>query len=143
VPGSPDEFPDLTNGTPFQLSDVSPVTDEDMAYIIEGDGRGNGGHGHGRGIEGKTEFPARWDADKIRAAVESVLWGGNPSRITPSLRGVTIRALYDGVVIEVPVRRIGNTWELSTAYPVSGEGVYRNVAGNPLPVPLNINDIAY
>jgi hypothetical protein len=52
-----------------------------MAYIIEGDGRGNGGHGHGRGIEGKTEFPARWDEDKIGAAVESVLWGGNLIRL--------------------------------------------------------------
>lgn len=121
------------------------VTDEDIAYIIEGDGCGNGGHGYGRGIEGKTEFPAGWDANKIRAAVEALLAGGDnvaSRRITETPRGCEIRALYDGVVIEIPIRCTRNGWELSTAYPVSGEGVYRNLQGKRVPKQLDINDLA-
>jgi hypothetical protein len=122
---------------------VSPLTGEDLAHIIEGDNRGDGGHGPGRGVEQKTEFPAAWDEAKIKRAVESAVWDSDvPRQLSRSPRGVVIRALYDGVIIETPVRRIGRSWEVSSAYPISGDGIYRNVGGQRHPVPLNIDDLA-
>jgi hypothetical protein len=108
VAGSPeDRYPDLPDGAPAPLrpSDISSLTDDDLAHIIEGQS-------------------ASWTMTAIAPA-----------------RGVAIRALYDGVVIEVPVRQIGKAWEVSSAYPISGDGVYRNIAGQRRPVPLNVDDL--
>jgi hypothetical protein len=55
---------------------------------------------------------------------------------------VVLGALYDNVVIEVPITDYGKYWEVSTAYPLSGDGVYKNIAaGHRIAVPLNVDDL--
>jgi hypothetical protein len=146
VAGSPDDrYPDMSDGNPAPLrpSDISHLTEDDLAHIVEGDGRGSGGHGAGHGTPGKTEFPSGWDVDKVQEAVEASLWASDvPRNISPTPHGVVIRALYDGVILEIPIRLIGKSWEVSTAHPISGEGVnHVESAGHRTALPLNIDDL--
>ncbi|ORA25174.1 hypothetical protein [Mycobacterium aquaticum] len=146
VAGSPDDrYPDMDNGDPAPLrpSDVQPLIDDDLAYMLDGDGHGGGGHRAGTGIPGKSELPAGWDETKLLEAVEAILWGQDLQRnITPENLGVVFRGLHDGVILAVPVHDYGRYWEVATAYPLSGDGVHRNDAtGRPVPVPLNPADL--
>lgn len=146
VAGSPeDRYPDMDNGdaAPLRPSDIQPVVDDDLAYMLDGDGHGGGGHRSGTGIPGKSELPAGWDEAKLLEAIEAILWGQDVSRnITPEDLGVVFRGLHDGVILAVPVHDYGRYWEVASAFPLSGDGVHRNDAtGRPVPVPLNLADL--
>jgi prevent-host-death family protein len=54
-----DKFPDLPDGTPAALtpSDVQALTDEDIAYILDGDGLGGGGHRANSGFNVRRNSP--------------------------------------------------------------------------------------
>lgn len=143
--GSPeDRYPDLPDGrrAPLRPSDVNPINDGDLAYILDGDGLGGGGHRAGTGLVHKREFPARWDDGNVREAIEASLWSGDvPRNISLGRDGVTLRSIYDNVVLEIPISDYEKYWEVATAYPLSGDGVCRNVSpGRREPVPLNLDD---
>lgn len=143
--GSPeDRYPELPDGTPAPLrpSDVRPLVDADVHHILDGDGLGSGGHQAGSGIVGKEELPAGWGDATVREAIEAALWGADvPRNLSPDPAGVRLRAIYDDVVLEVPINDFGTYWEAATAYPLSGDGVYKNIApGQRVAIPLNIND---
>ena len=115
---------------PLRPSDVKPLVEADLDHIYDGDEFGYGGHGAGRNIEGNREFPANWDRERVREAVEAAVWAPDvPKQLSPTERGVELRALYDNVVLLVPIARFDDGWEISTAYPLSGDGVTRNVGG--------------
>lgn len=144
--GSPDDrYPEMDNGEPAPLrpSDVKRLTDEDLAYILDGDGHGAGGHAHGTRMPGKSEFPHGWGAVQVRRAVESGVWGIDPNQtLTASKDGVVLRTLHDGVVLAIPIHDYATYWEIASAYPLSGDGVRRiGPTGEPVAVPLNLDDL--
>lgn len=130
-------YPNLRDGTPAPLlpSDVEALVDADIEHIVSM-------HGADSREPNKTLFPASWTAEKIQAVVEAVLWSrhGVFSRSlhrTPA--GVVIRAMVEGVVLELPLDELTHSWVMMTAYPICGDGVYRNTSdGKREPVPLNI-----
>jgi hypothetical protein len=143
-----DRFPDLPDGSPAHLApaDVPPLNDADLAHILDGDGLGCGGHRSGLGVPGKTEFPIGWgDADVYQAVEAALRETGVPRRLTLSDDGVVLRALVREVIIEIPISdysREGLGWEVSTAYPLSGDGVVRNLrSGDRQPVTLRMGDL--
>lgn len=128
---------------PLRPCDIAAIDKETLAYALDGAEGVAGGHRAGTGIPGQSEFPVGWDEDKVREAIESVLWGDDPNRnITPSKNGVVFRGLHDGVILAVPVHNLGREWVVATAYPYSGSGVNRNDRrGRPIPVPLKLEDL--
>jgi hypothetical protein len=142
--GRTDVYPPLADGTPAPLkpSEVKPIRDEDIAYILDGDGYGMGGHRGGTGLLEKSEFPVGWTNDTVRIAVEAGLWIPTlPRNIWRTNSGVQIRAIYEDIIIALPITQFPDGWELMTAYPLSGDGVYRNTLTGRAPVPLNLDHI--
>jgi hypothetical protein len=120
-----DAYPDLLDGTPAPLmpTDIEPLNGADITHIVWE-------HGSEFGGPGKSLFPAGWSAEVIRAAVEAALWSrGVPRTLSRTNTGVIMRALVDGVIIELPLREFHHSWGLMTAYPLCGDGVTRNISG--------------
>jgi hypothetical protein len=145
VAGPPeDRYPDMPDGTPAPLrpSDVKPLAEDDVSYILDGDGMGGGGHRFQMRIPGKRVFPQAWDEDKLRAAVNAALYGPAPKTLSRTPNGVLLRSLVDNVVVWIPIRKYPDGWEVSTAYPRSGDGVYLNLpSGGRELKPLNLDDL--
>jgi hypothetical protein len=101
------------------------------------------GHGWEFGGPGKTIFPAGWSPEIICAAVEAALWSQGVSRtLSRTETGVIMRALVDGVIIELPLRKFHHSWALMTAYPLCGDGVTRDISGQRrVPVALNLDEL--
>jgi hypothetical protein len=133
-----DAYPDLLDGRPAPLAptDVEPLNDADVSHIVWG-------HGWESEDSGKTIFPAGWSAEVIRAAVEAALWSkGVPRTLSRTDTGVIMRALVNGVIIELPLSQFHHSWGLMTAYPLCGDGVTRNTPGHGrMPVALNIDEL--
>jgi hypothetical protein len=145
VAGSPDDrFPNMPDGTPAPLrpSDVRPLIEDDVSHILDGDGMGGGGHRFQMRIPGKRVFPQGWDEDKLRGVIDAALHEPVPKTLASTANGVLLRSLVDNVVVWIPIREHPDGWEISTAYPRSGDGVYRNLpsAGRE-PKPLNLEDL--
>lgn len=75
----------------------------------------------------KHKFPPGWDSAKIREAIEAALWGNTKRVLLPSSgpSEIEIRAYHDGVILGIAVQRYASGWEVETAYPISGNGVFR------------------
>lgn len=114
--GSPD-WPD---------PDSIRITPDRAAHILDGDGDGiGGGHRAGTGYEGKTEFPANWDDDKILANIEDVARNPDFRPDEPQPRGTwKYEGTRDGVHITAIVNPDGT---VKTAWPREGDpGVIKN-----------------
>lgn len=140
MPGSPDDrYPDMPNGEPAPLrpSDINHVDDADIEHVVEV-------HGNGSRVPRKHKFPPGWGSEKIREAIEAALWGDTEKTILPSSgpSEIEVRAYYDGVILGVAVQRYTSGWEVETAYPISGHGVFK-LDGNGVPEakPLNPDDL--
>jgi hypothetical protein len=127
----------MQNGEPAPLrpSDVAPVTDADIAHILEG-------HAADSPVTNKYKFPPGWP---VRVAVEAALWSRSVRRtLLPGERpqSVDLRALYDDVIFLVALRRFRTSWEVQTAHPISGTGVaYLDKRGRRHAAPLIIADL--
>lgn len=107
---------------PAEEIQVSP---ERRTHILDGEPNGGGGHRHGTGMEGKTEFPASWDDEKI---VDNVLDVARRPDSVPVLQELNKRwfcsGIRESVEVSVIVLRSGAVW---TAWPEEGgPGVVRN-----------------
>jgi hypothetical protein len=133
-----DAYPDLLDGAPAPLlpTDIEPLNDADIMHIVWE-------HGWEFGGPGKTLFPAGWSAEVIRSTVEAALWSqGVPRTLSRTNTGVIIRAWLEGLIIALPLDELDHNWVLMTAYPLSGEGVARNISGQRrVPVALNLDDL--
>lgn len=103
-------------------------------HILFGDSRG-GGHLHGQGIEGKTEFPSYWNLSRIeksiRSAQENFLARNDSLNVGP------FEELVDGILLRVVIERgPGDELRISTVHPLRGNGVFRNVDGKSVSMPL-------
>lgn len=103
-------------------------------HILFGDD-GGGGHLSGQGIEGKTEFPAHWIISRIESALVM-------AQLQISHRGEKLEIgqnfeFVDGIILCVfMTRNERDELELQSAYPIRGNGVFRNINGERISKPL-------
>ena len=114
-----------------------PLTDEVLAHIWEGEPGepSRGGHRFGLGREGKTEFPEQWDFHVVAAAVRATL--DRPQTIFLDRQKPACGRIVGGVLVRVQLVLRGRGLTVRTAFPSCGEGVYRNVRGERIEVPLD------
>lgn len=117
---APREYPPVGGDggqVPFTPANPPTVTDKILDHIMVGEPRRSGwygGHGPGAG-RGKSEFPAGWDRDRVREAVEQLLVA--PESIERTGSTLVFRGTIDGVPIVALARgRVGPPL-LWTAYP--------------------------
>ena len=103
-------------------------------HILFGDDKG-GGHLSGQGVEGKTEFPEYWTISRIESAIIM-------AQLQISHRGGLPQSgpndeFVDGLMLRMVFTRDQHgDLELKTAYPLRGNGVFRNVDGRSISMPL-------
>lgn len=137
-------YPDTPDGSPAPLTpvDIKPVSLDDIAYFLDGDGLGAGGHRGGLGTPGKTEYPADWDDQTVREVITAAIASeGVPRLLVPTAAGVLMRALLRGIILELAITAYGVTWEITSAYPICGDNVVRNTDDGLVAVPLNVDDL--
>lgn len=118
-----------------------PLTDEVLAHIWEGEpgDLNQGGHRFGLGREGKTEFPESWALEMVERAVRLTL--DQPQSIHFSGQFIFLRRLVNLVIIEVRVIHRGSSYSVISAYPISGEGIARNVRGLRVVLPIDFRQL--
>ena len=141
--GSPeDRYPDMQNGDPAPLrpSDIRAIGEADLQHILER-------HGYKSGMPRTREFPERW-GKAVEGPIEAGLWDPATQRtIWPdrSADTVFIRALYDQVVLRIVLTRVSERsgwWDVITAHPISGTGVFYNHPDRGrIEYPLNLDDL--
>jgi hypothetical protein len=97
------EDPLCVSATP-QADNVNLLDAKAKKHILDGDETG-GGHRFGTGKAGKTEFPAHWSDEKIKAEILNIALDPNTRWSKPDARGyisgeaerenVEIRVIYD------------------------------------------------
>ncbi len=119
--------PPTPPGTGYPHHLPHPMSWSDLHHVCHGDpdSPDKGGHLHGTGRPGKTEFPAGWDDQRIRAALSSAATHPDSTVLRPN--GVWYAtAVHDGVTVIAVVRPDGG---ISAGWPRSGPGVHRNPPG--------------
>ena len=104
--------------------DWRKVWDGTVAVRADGTALLRGGHRPGRKWPGKTEFPAGWTEERVKAA--SIYVWENPTSYRTSGDSKYVRGVVDGVMIEVQAYGPGYK-TFRAAYPRSGDGVVLNV----------------
>ena len=107
---------------------------ETWLHILFGDDNG-GGHLAGQGFEGKTEFPEYWTLSRIESAVLTI----QKQALSGDVQNhrVFFDGLVDGVVIRVVFALDQNGKpSLKTAFPLRGNGVFKNTSGDRVSKPL-------
>lgn len=143
----PDRYPEVSNGTevPFTPELRPVIWDEDWEHILPGDplppaGAGGGGHRYGTGREGKTEFPD-WEDERVKAVVDRTL--AAPTVVHRDAQKGTLQFVRqeDGRIFRVSVDdRYGDPM-ITTAHPLSGDGIRVLVNGRYRDVPLDLDDL--
>ncbi|AWR22335.1 EndoU domain-containing protein [Aurantimicrobium photophilum] len=107
---------------------------ETWLHILFGDDNG-GGHLAGQGIEGKTEFPEYWTLSRIECAVLDIQ--KQALSIEIEKQAVFFDGIVDGVLLRVvfALDRDGGR-AVKTAYPLRGNGVFKNINGVRVSLPL-------
>jgi hypothetical protein len=117
----------------MKSSQLSP-TPEVWLHILFGDIQG-GGHLAGQAIEGKTEFPSYWSLARIEQSVLSAV--GNIQARNPHLTAGAFEEFVDGLVLRIVLARDSNgRVNITTAYPLRGNGVFKNIDGVRISKPL-------
>jgi hypothetical protein len=94
---------------------------------------GKGGHLSGMKIEGKSEFPATWDEDRIFWALRKVL--EKPQYVFFEFPHIYLRRIVADVMVHIELRERNETLIPFTAYPMYGSGVVLNVLGKQHHIP--------
>ena len=107
---------------------------ETWLHILFGDENG-GGHLAGQGIEGKTEFPVYWTLSRIESAVLQIQ---NQALAEQSPKHFVF---YDGIVDGILLRVVfaldpRGDRVVKTAFPLRGNGVFKNINGTKVSRPL-------
>jgi hypothetical protein len=92
-----------------------------------------GGHLSGMKREGKTEFPASWDEDRIFWALRAVL--ERPQYVNFVRPFIFISREISNVVVEITLRDGKKGLAAIAGYPLFGEGVMLNVLGKQHHIP--------
>lgn len=118
----------------LDFSDVV-ITQQLLEHVCFGapDNPGKGGHISGMKREGKTEFPASWDEDRIYCALRAVL--ERPQYVLFEVPHTFLRRTVADVMVEVELRQRKSGLVLFAAYPLFGEGVMQNILGNQHHIP--------
>lgn len=107
---------------------------ETWLHILFGDDNG-GGHLAGQGFEGKTEFPEYWTLTRIESAVLTIQEQALSADVQD--HRVFFDGLVDGVLIRVVFAFDHNgRHSLKTAFPLRGNGVFKNINGDRVSMPL-------
>ncbi len=115
-----------------------PVTEELLRHVWEGEqDQTKGGHRFGLGRERKSEFPEDWDLSMVNLAIDSVL--NSPQLISDRVSSIDCVRQVGGVIVLVKLVRTSAGLRISTCYPVCGDGVYRNVRGLKMKLPLDLS----
>lgn len=118
-------------------ANMQPIGDQILNHILYGDKNGKeGGRLYGRGIVGKKEFPQDWDVIRIEKAIAQTLhiprWVKDPAN---EFRPTVFVVEIDGMQIEVKVYLYQGRYVIERAYPVGGDGVFKNLKnGDRIPV---------
>ena len=92
-----------------------------------------GGHISGMKREGKTEFPASWDEERIFWALRAVL--DRPEYVQFEFPHIYLQRDVSGILIEIELKQGKAGLVPFAAYPMYGEGVMQNVLGNQHHIP--------
>jgi Bacterial EndoU nuclease len=118
-----DQMP-ITDHPGWPDTDSVKIDSDRAKHILEGDGTG-GGHRAGTGKPGKTEFPAKWDDDKVLSNIEDVARNPDYKPYEPQSTG---RWLYEGTRDDVHMYVVVNPdGTIRAAWPREGDpGVIKN-----------------
>lgn len=118
------------------IAELDPLNDAFRHHVLYGEEDGDrGGHAFSSTRIGKTVFPERWSEEEIFNAALFVL--ENPIVFKQLGDRAWLIAIYDEVVVEVRLGISSRGYQLKTAFPHSGEGVFRNTAYGREPLPLD------
>lgn len=129
--------PPVNIGVTFPGDD--PISPKLAKHILDGEGSPTfkGGHRFSSRIVGKSVFPESWSDETILDAVRQTL--GNPQFNVYLGQTLVLRSLVDEVVIEVRLKKIASSFEIETAFPVNGSGVFLNSTRGRVQVPLDLS----
>ena len=115
-----------------------PVTEEFLRHVWEGEqDQTKGGHRFGLGRERKTEFPEDWDLSMVRMAIENAL--SSPQLISGRKSNTVCLKQIGNIIVLVKLVTTSKGMRISTSYPVCGDGVFRNVRGLKVSLPLDLS----
>ena len=122
----------------FQSFSHVPVTEELLRHVWEGEqDQTKGGHRFGLGRERKSEFPEEWDLSMVRMAIEKVL--SSPQLISGGKSNTVCLRQIGNVIVLVKLVSTSQGMRISTSFPVCGDGVFRNVRGLKVSLPLDLS----
>ena len=114
------------------------VTEELLRHVWDGEPNGlQGGHRFGLGREGKTEFPEEWDLTMVENAIRLTL--NSPQAVREHSSLIFCDRVVGLVLLRVRLNLNRKEIFIHSAYPLCGEGVYRNVSGLRQPLPLDFS----
>lgn len=126
---SDDEYPiRLLDGRPVPMrpSEAPVLTVSDERHVLWSDAKG-GGHFWDMREPGKTEFPERWDEERVMYEVSEVLRDPQFARFGGFADHLSLYRISDEVLTYVALQREDNgSWRFVTAFPLNGRGVIRN-----------------
>ena len=139
TPEEPTDMPLPQPGEEPRVRNMA-IGEADLQHILER-------HGYKSGMPRTREFPERW-GKAVEGPIEAGLWDPATQRtIWPdrSADTVFIRALYDQVVLRIVLTRVSERsgwWDVITAHPISGTGVFYNHPDRGrIEYPLNLDDL--
>ncbi|AXE53960.1 EndoU domain-containing protein [Aurantimicrobium sp. MWH-Uga1] len=114
-----------------------PVTEELLRHVWEGeDDINKGGHRFGLGRVRKTEFPEEWTQEDVQRALAETL--KSPQVISGRKAPYFCDREVNGVVVRVVLKEGISGLQMHAAYPLCGQGVYRNDPGGKVALPLDL-----
>lgn len=121
----------------FESFDHVLVTEEFLRHVWEGEeDLERGGHRPGVRRFSKTEFPAHWTFEDMQQAILRTL--AFPQFLKVWGKSVVCEREVDKVIIRVILWEISGDVKVHAAYPVCGEGVYRNDLNGRVALPLDL-----
>ncbi len=114
-----------------------PVTEELLRHVWEGEDDVNlGGHRFGLGRIHKTEFPETWTRQDVYCALQETL--ALPQMIIGDGSPYICDRLVNGVVVRLILRRNVKGIRVHAAFPLCGQGVFRNDPTRKVALPLDL-----
>ena len=113
-----------------------PVTEELLRHVWEGEEDVHlGGHRFGLGRIGKTEFPETWTREDVFFALVETL--AKPQLIIGCGSPYICDRAVNRVVIRMVLKQSSEGLRIHAAYPLFGDGVFRNDPNRKLALPLD------
>ena len=113
------------------------ITEELLRHVWDGeDDVSLGGHRFGLGRIHKTEFPEAWTRQDVYFALQQTL--ALPQLIIGDGYPYICDRLVNGVIVRVILWRKGKGIRVHAAFPLCGQGIFRNDPTRKVALPLDL-----